>query len=1062
MEAAVALGVVSSIIAIAQLTAKLTITTGKLINSAGDSLPENEWIEEVAQTNQKLTVDLNDAGNATGPLSKIDSAVAKLAKRCLDESAALIALLEKLKVPLRSDGTKSKRGAVKVVLKTMLQHDELERRHEKLVSLERQLAALLLYAIKTSLLQGFEELRDVVERNGRDCVVVVRDSHTLIVGKLAALQLDVQTVGQGVGRVEQGVGRVEQGVGRAEEGVSRAEKSISRVEQRQLNDIEQKRVEDLLQSLAYHGMDSRRDMIVDPIGSTYDWAFGDDKTATKQWLDSSVLHCWISGEPGTGKSVFTKSFRLDRRTFTALQTHTGNADVLILDHYFWIAGDTHQRSLRIMLQHLCFQALQQYDALAETAFPDEWTSRMSLRGISWTTKTLLSAVKRIITATGFQTHIVIDGLDECEEKQRPELIQMLLDLVKTTPVRLCVSSRPWSDFENAFDNWPRLKLPENNAWDIFQLICRRLEQANGSRFRDFGDDVRLFDITCAGRSRYLYYEDEKRYGRDRDSLNPPQRLIHDLCIKADGNLLWVTCVLDTITQRLSDGQSVAEVKHYIVNLPRDLEDYYYNLVYSRIHSTYRTGSVSECAMALKIISCVNEVCAPEEARFELIRALQTSIGTGRGVAHDPEFFTKPSSPETYRPVDEQGYQSVCAFVNSRCKDLMVTSKRKYEGYLSYQHRVIHDFLLSDRMQSLLNAALPEYFRRPQFPLHLGLLAARHLHEPNVHCAKSHLGFSHRFFPTRMLCCYLEAYLSGLQGPLDQRILQTYDEITTDIIRRKVVEDSFGPSGMLDLTLGLARVQRFTPMSEIIRLGSEQSLDHTKLEYSKEEEPLQHRFWPDGRPSRIRRTVPISEPHTGLVDPAPGQAAPYYLPCLYTWWTFFLGEAMDIKLSDDIGPVWSKSRAAAAVAKLFLEAGASIEVEFCATTGLCHGPVCVCDDPSTHSRLYDCPKSWMTHYETEHTHEWISAKSILSNRLGIPEAELLQIEARNRSNRSISEADLLELARDTESAWQRYVEACVREGLPILHDNGSYSRTAETDSEMDERDGEMDGSDSGFH
>lgn len=42
METAVALDVVSSIIAIAQLTAKLTITAGKLINSAGDSLPENE------------------------------------------------------------------------------------------------------------------------------------------------------------------------------------------------------------------------------------------------------------------------------------------------------------------------------------------------------------------------------------------------------------------------------------------------------------------------------------------------------------------------------------------------------------------------------------------------------------------------------------------------------------------------------------------------------------------------------------------------------------------------------------------------------------------------------------------------------------------------------------------------------------------------------------------------------------------------------------------------------------------------------------------------------------
>ena len=132
-----ALGVVSSIIAIADLTAKLTITTAKLINSAGDSLPENEWIEEVAQTNRDFTTDLNYTSNAAGPLSKIDSAVTKLARRCLDESAALIALLEKLKVPFRSDGTKSKRGAAKVVFKTMLRHGDLERRHKQLLSLER-------------------------------------------------------------------------------------------------------------------------------------------------------------------------------------------------------------------------------------------------------------------------------------------------------------------------------------------------------------------------------------------------------------------------------------------------------------------------------------------------------------------------------------------------------------------------------------------------------------------------------------------------------------------------------------------------------------------------------------------------------------------------------------------------------------------------------------------------------------------------------------------------------------------------------------------------------------
>lgn len=332
MEAAAALGVVSSVIAIAQLAAQLTIATRKLIKSAGDALPENEWIEEVAERSQDLAADLEDATNrVVGPLNKIDNAVEKLAKRCLEASEALTASLQDLKVPRRSDGSKSKRRAAKASCRSMLRHGDLETKHNKLVSLERQLSALLLHSIRTSQLQGFEELRELVERNGRDCVAVVRNSHTALTDKIGALQAEIQSIEQGIGRIEQ----------------------------RQLNAAEQQRVDDLLSSLRYDGMDSRKEMIADPVGSSYDWAFQEDEQAMKQWLDSSLAYCWISGEPGTGKSVFIKSLRLDKRTITALQKQAGTDNLLILDHYFWISGTENQRSLRCMLQHLCFQALTQ-------------------------------------------------------------------------------------------------------------------------------------------------------------------------------------------------------------------------------------------------------------------------------------------------------------------------------------------------------------------------------------------------------------------------------------------------------------------------------------------------------------------------------------------------------------------------------------------------------------------------------------------------------------------------------------------------------------------------------
>lgn len=114
-------------------------------------------------------------------------------------------------------------------------------------------------------------------------------------------------------------------------------------------------------------------------------------------------------------------------------------------------------------------------------------------------------------------------------------------------------------------------------------------------------DMRLFEITGAVRNKS---SDHREYYRNRDLLNPPQRLVHGLCLKTDGNVLWITAILSSTCVRLADGQSVTELITFVIDLPADVEDYYYDLVYTRIHSTYRTGKASECAMALKIVSCV--------------------------------------------------------------------------------------------------------------------------------------------------------------------------------------------------------------------------------------------------------------------------------------------------------------------------------------------------------------------------------------------------------------------------------------------------------------------------
>jgi len=328
-------------------------------------------------------------------------------------------------------------------------------------------------------------------------------------------------------------------------------------------------------------------------------------------------------------------------------------------------------------------------------------------------------------------------------------------------------------------------------------------------------------------------------------------------------------------------------------------------------------------MALKIMTCVINSSWLGHYRFQLIWELQVSI-------YDPAFCTKPSSPETSKPLDEDGYQSVCAFVRSRCKDLMVTSRDHHGGHLDYQHRVIHDFIFSRKMQSSLDAVLPEYFRQSQFPFQVGLSLVKQLYARNVYHTKRDLrdpldpgGKSSLV----VLSSHLQLYLFKPRGPLDENVLQVCAEMATAIAKLREPETHLKKLYLLCLTLDLARVQQFAPMSEIIRLGSSRCSDHTGLAYAMKHGRL-HENWPRSRTWPIRRMVSPSEQHAQVIDPTSSRVGPYYLPCERTWWTSFLSHSgvKFVEQEDDVGPVWSLSRAVTHMAKAFLDAGASVDLE----------------------------------------------------------------------------------------------------------------------------------------
>lgn len=647
----------------------------------------------------------------------------------------------------------------------------------------------------------------------------------------------------------------------------------------------------------------------------------------------------------------------------------------------------------------------------------------------------------MISASGFRTCIFLDGLDECENDTRRQLVSDLIELVNSTSVKLCVSSRPWNDFKRGFSLWPRLKLPENNDWDIFQLVCKKLAWAERLTFQDCGNDMNLFEIICARRRPTQQYYEES------DSLESPRRLILDLCKKADGNMLWITAVLDPIRERLAAGQTLATLSQHIEGLPQNVEDYYHQLVYSRIHSTYRADGRSECAMALKI--CVES--DDDQDRYLAMWMLQQSVDARNGVANDPEFASNFAYPDCAIADSKQAYTFVLDFVDSRCRDFFVMQHRDLSSFtndkkgstLAFQHRVIFDFVTSARMRSEIDLHTPQHFRTPLFKLQVVVVTAKLMlgRQKALDLLASPDPYRNELSRSMdMLRWRLRLDMGHLYCSPDEPVVKTCDElacVALSIFLQFRLHDArgrfhAGAHWISEIMPLLAQVNQFAFISDVIGMVSQQPSDLANPVCLHPVEIANSVF-------RMRRLCKSNGGFTRNTEN-------YYIPCRLGHWMWLLRH-----FSLRVGWIarqnqelfLSFKRAVKYVSTAFIEAGADTDVESCfelipGESSDCHGPRCVCPDPRTHAGLYECP---MFLSKSSHKHNWISAKDVLLNHQILSEAELTHLLATRQNHTRLAEEEYLRLSDDIDTEWRRFVEQCVLNNRSITkpHLQGSWPR-----------------------
>ena len=427
----------------------------------------------------------------------------------------------------------------------------------------------------------------------------------------------------------------------------------------------------ILSSLRFGAMEFRHSKIVEAHPNTFCSVFS-DKLAP--WLQGKDPIFWISGKAGSGKSTLMKYLIHDRKTELNLQTWSGSRRLVVASYFFWINGTVMQKSQQGLLQSILYDILRRFPNLIRLSFPHRWQSMATgssglpfgLDFEPWTRLELLNAFRLItehnINSTRFC--LFIDGLDEYEGEHE-ELIQVVKDLAGTSNVKLCIASRPWNVFENAFGKAENLKvyLQNVNKPDIQIYVKNKLE--------DRADFIAL-------------------RGRDLQA----DVLIEELIEKAQGVFLWVFLVVRSLIRGLQNSDRISDMQRRLRSFPDDLDALFSRMLMS-LDPIYRTQAARAFQISLS-------ACRP----LSLLNYWYSDVEE-----ENPNFAL--GMPVRHIRNDERRsrHEEIKKRLNGRCKGFLESTiepgeESQFQNRVDFLHRTVRDFLMTKDMQDMLLKWIP--------------------------------------------------------------------------------------------------------------------------------------------------------------------------------------------------------------------------------------------------------------------------------------------------------------------------------------------------------------------
>lgn len=329
---------------------------------------------------------------------------------------------------------------------------------------------------------------------------------------------------------------------------------------------------------------------------TLGWIWEDPDIAT--WLKDGTSQLWVTGKPGSGKSVMMKEL------FLTLQRRSSNTgeNLITVCHFFNNCGKPTEKSFIGMLQCFLYQILEQAPDVLPLVAMELRISVSRQRNLdgTWSQRSLQAAMEKIISygLNGRRLFLFTDGLDECDKTTNflYNFFHDLLELRLATGghIHVCCATR-FLDNDSIASQMRCIPMHERNASDIINYIAKEWAV-------EIADDEELADIRDQIISR-----------ADGVFLWVCMTLLH-CCLYNRTKLMHrqVQIVLERLSQGLRDGNNVFELSESLQSIPGQLSD-----LYDTMLKGIRDDYTDEMLAILSIVLCASRPLTLLEFRYIL-------------------------------------------------------------------------------------------------------------------------------------------------------------------------------------------------------------------------------------------------------------------------------------------------------------------------------------------------------------------------------------------------------------------------------------------------------------